>query len=267
MPRVTTTIFTLNRILTRLGAVVAILFLGFLVDNVISSHMGARNTLRAVPGSSQPISGDLAVSVRDVAGLVYFTESPYIQVRFIEAQGRIWRGTLLIDSGIRPGDYQLQVRVAGEAGQEGIRPFHIMVFTDKEQLQASYPSPTRRLTGIAPIWLALGSLPLVIGALAGSFYLSTRQEEYLSRNGIMPIVRMAKQKKAWEIQFALGRRHGIQVGDTVALLNDRFDETGHLRVEQVDDLKSSATLPLTAKIAPSWWIVRNSGRPDRAVET
>ena len=251
------TIFGLNRLVTRIGAAVAVLFLFFLVDNFVTGHFSGRNVLRALPGTSQPISGELTLSVSDASGLVYSAESRYLALEIEEARGRLWRGRLMADPAIRPGEYFLKVWVSGQEAPEKIRPSRILIFAEQKQLRASYPSLTRRLTGIAPMWMALFSLPLVIAALAGSFFLSSRQEIILERNGIVPILRMISRKQGWEIHFPLGARHGVAPADELILMNERFEASGTIKVEDVDEDFGKATVPFNAKIAPSWWVVRN----------
>ncbi len=256
MPRIST-IFALTRIFTRLGAAIALLFIFFLADNFISSHFTPRNVFRALPGTAQPISGELPVSVVDDSGLVYSADNRYLAVEFEEARGRLWRGRLKVDPAIQPGDYRLRVWVPGNEAADKTPSLRVMVFEHPKQLRASYPSLTRRMTGIAPMWMALLCLPVVVGALAGSYILSSRQEIYLERKGIVPIVRMLSRKNGWEIHFPLGGSHGVAAADELALVNDRFEVVGRIVVDRVDEDFGTATVPFNASIAPSWWIVRD----------
>jgi hypothetical protein len=251
-------LLTLNRILSRAGAAVAVLFLFFLADNFISGRMSPSNVLRTIPGNTQPISGDLITSVTDTNGLAFSTDNPHLSIEFAEARGKLWRGALKADANARPGDYQMRVWVSGKETPDKVEPFRILVFADQKRLQTGDPSLTRRFIGISPLWMVLVSLFLVSAALAGSFYLSMRHEGYLARNGIVPIMSMTKRKQGWEIQFALGSSQGVAQGDELIFLNDRFKPSGRFKVDQLDQHHSTATIPFDVEIAPSWWVVKNT---------
>jgi hypothetical protein len=257
-----TLIFTLNKIIQRAGTGIAVLFLFFLADSFIFSHFSDKNILRVLPDSSQPINGELTVSVSGPEALAFISDSDRIAITFLEARGRLWRGTMAVDRAIQPGDYALRVVVTDYRDPEkekNIRPFRVQVFSDRKQLLAGYPSPTMRFTGVAPLWMALACLPLVVGALAGSYYLSTQQEKRLKTAGIVPIVRMARKKGEWEVFFPLGSRHGVSSSDEFQLLSETFHPMGRIAVQRVEPDESMALVPLTEKISPACWIARISG--------
>ena len=132
----------------------------------------------------------------------------------------------------RPGHYTFQVLPVARAEKEP-PPYQVWVFENDKALKATYKSFVRRIFGFGPIWMVFMTLPLVAASLGGSYYLSSRQEDHLAENGIVPIIRMARCKHGWEVDFALGSRDGLSARDELLVLNSHFEKAGRITVDQV----------------------------------
>jgi hypothetical protein len=246
----------LSHLFSRIAPVAAVLFLLFLADIFISSYRESKMPYRALPGSSQAVSGDLAFPASSLAKISYTASSPHIRLEITAAQGKLWRGRLHVDAGAPPGEYTWQVFPGRTPPPQAPPPYRILVFPDEAQLNASYLSLCRRYLGIAPIWLALVAFFLVIAGLAGSFLLSSHREHQLASKDIVPIAKMARTKQGWEIHFALGLRHGIRLHDTLLLLDAGFAPAGRITVERVEADHSCAMVPFDRTIAPDYWLAK-----------
>jgi hypothetical protein len=225
-----------RRLVSRFGAAVGIIFLLSVIDTFVSGHLQPKNVLQVLVGTHQAVSGDLSTPVREAAEVRYFTKAPVFRLQVVEAKGRVWRGILEAPLGATPGSYDLQVFSAFESTPEKSAPLKVMIFDSEQALRASYLSITRKLLGIAPWWISISSLPLLIAALIISFRISTLQEVRLMRQGLVPIIKMARRKDHWEITAeiaGLASRSKITVGDTLDLVDPEFHKMADMVVEKV----------------------------------
>lgn len=246
----------LSRLFSRIAPAAAIVFLCVMVDIFVSSYLESKRFFRALPGTSQAISGELADPAHSLTDLSYVVPSSRIQLFFTAAQGKLWRGRLDVGPDAQPGEYDLQVFMGRTPPNEPLTFYRLQVFSGQQELNASYKSLTRRYLGLAPLWIALAAAVLVIAGLAASFHLSSRQERQLASQDIVPIAKMARTKQGWEIHFALGRRHGIHPRDTLLLLDARFTPAGRIIVDRVEADYSIALVPLNTAIAPTYWLAK-----------
>ncbi len=246
----------LSRLLSRIAPVAAIVFLCAMADIFVSGYLESKRFFRALPGTSQAISGELADPAHSLADLSYAAPSSRIQLFFTATQGKLWRGRLEIGAAAQPGEYDLQVFMGRSPPDDPLTFYRLQVFSGQRELNASFKSLTRRYFGLAPLWLALAASILVVAGLAASYCLSSRQEQQLASQDIVPIAKMARTKQGWEIHFALGRRHGIHPRDTLLLLDARFTPAGRIIVDRVEADHSIAMVPLGTAIAPTYWLAK-----------
>jgi hypothetical protein len=246
----------IGRLLRRLAPAAAVVFLLVMADIFFSGYLESKLLFRTLPGKSQAINGELEYPAHALANLSYVVSTSRIQLFFTATQGKLWYGRLEVGADAQPGEYALQVFVGRTAPNDPLAVYRVHVYHDQQQLNASYKSLIRRYAGLAPAWIALAASILVIAGLAASYYLSTRKEQQLASQDIVPIAKMARTKQGWEIHFALGRRHGIRSQDTLLLLDARFTPAGHIIVDHADDDYSTAVVPLNATIAPTYWLAK-----------
>jgi hypothetical protein len=245
-----------SRLSSRTAPVAAVVFLLVMADIFVSGYRESKLLFRALPGTSQAISGELAYPAHTLNDLSYVVPSSRLQLFFTVTQGKLWHGRLEVGPDAQPGEYALQVFVGRTAPDDTLPVYRVQVFPDQRQLNASYKSLVRHYLGLAPLWIALVASILVIAGLAASYYLSARQEQQLAGQDIVPIAKMARTKQGWEIHFALGRRHGIRPQDTLLLLDAQFTPAGRITVDRVEAEHSTALVPLNATIAPTYWLAK-----------
>lgn len=249
-------LFNLSRLASRLTPAAAMIFLLVLVDVFVSGYLESKMLFRALPGESVAVSGELDYPAGALAKLSYRVPSSHIHLYFTATQGKLWRGRLEVGADARPGEYPVQVYVGTTSVPSDLPVYRVQVFADQSHLNASYKSLTRRFLGLRPLWIVLSASILVIGGLAGSYYLSSCQEQQLASQDIVPIVKMARTRQGWEIHFALGRHHGIRPQDSLLLLDPGFNPAGRIIVDRVDADHSMALVPLTTTIAPTYWLAK-----------
>lgn len=249
-------ILPLCRLFSRIAPVAAVMFALFIADIFASGYLEPKLLFRALPGTSQAISGELAYPAYNLANLSYVVSPDRVQVFFTATQGKLWHGRLQVGRDTPPGEYLLQVFVGRTPPRDALPRYRIQIFADKAHLDASYMSLTRRYMGVNPLWLALATFVLVISGLAGSYLLSSYREQQLAGQDIVPIAKMARTKKGWEIHFALGLHQGIRPQDTLLLLDAGFAPVGRIIVDKVESDHSSALVPFNRTIAPDYWLAK-----------
>jgi hypothetical protein len=249
-------LYQTSRLLVRATPFAAIVFLLSIADIFVSGYLDSKWYYRALPSSSQAVSGELPYPVEVVENLAYAADSPQMRLLFTATQGRLWRGRLEVGPDAGPGGHTIKVFDGRRAPPDNLPPIEVQVFADRAKLNASYNSLARRCLGIAPLWIALTAFALTIAGLASSYRLSSFQEQQLAGQDIVPIARMARTKHGWEIHFALGRIQGIRPRDNLLLLDARFVPVGRIAVDRVEAHHGSALVPLNMTIAPNYWLAK-----------
>lgn len=224
------------------------------MDTFVSGFLEPKNTFRALRGTRQLVTGKLQWPVESIKEITYSPDSPVVRLVFLESKGRIWRGRLEVDSGAAAGDYSLTVFPKHTLPDRDTPVYKVRVFSDKESYRGSFKSMVRKYFGIAPWWLSVCTLPLVIACLALSYYLSGKEELWLAKEGIGEIYKLVRRKNEWEITFGLGENQGIKLGDRLLLLNEKMEIAGEVIVTAVGPEESQASLERSEKIAPNYLI-------------
>jgi hypothetical protein len=262
--------------LQKFSVAVFVVMLLSMLDTCILAWSTPRNKIRAVAGETKNVTGKLADPVDPNLLKVHFkTEEaqpaqnpadeilayqprrPEFQIRFVQAQGRMWRGILKVEPTAAPGNYPIRVFQRDRDPGEDSPELTVQIFSDEGSYRKSFISLSKRFLGLEPWWITLFLLP--VGGLC--IYLVMRQtaeaETRLQSIGVGPIYRLAKGKDQWDIMFGLGSKHGVRPGDRLQILNANRQIKGSLEVLEVGPESSTAVLDLNADIAPDDLIARN----------
>ncbi len=262
--------------LQKISLVVFILMLSSMLDTCTLAWSTPRNKIKAVAGETRSISGKLVdpvdpklLTVRFKtdetrpaqhpvdAILTYEPRYREFQIRFLEAQGRMWRAVISVEPNAAGGEYPIRVFQRDRNPGVDTPQLTVQIFFDKHSYRRSFLSLSKRFLGLEPWWITLILLP--VGCVC--VYLVMRQtaeeETRLQSIGVGPIYKLAKSKSHWDIIFGLGSRHGIRPGDRLQIINPKREIKGYLEVIEVGPESSTAILDLNADIAPHDLIVRN----------
>jgi len=239
---------------SRSGTIIGVIFLFSILDTFVSGHLESKNTFRALRGTKQLVTGKLQRPVESIIEITYSSDNPAIHLVFLECKGRIWRGRLEVYSGAAEGEYSLTVFPKRTLPDKDTPVYKVRIFRDNDRYRESFQSFSRRYFGVAPWWISIGTLPLVLLCLALSHYFSGKTEALLVKHGIGPIYKLVRRKNEWEITFGLGENHGVSLGDRLLLLDDKMESAGEVVVTAVGAEESQASLDLSQKIAPTYLI-------------
>lgn len=260
----------------RLSKLLLVLLALFLADAAVELWVDGRGPIKALPGGSYEVSGTL--NGVDERGLLYRNpvddnedatpqeqiravaraelDGPGLSFTFADLKGKLWRGTLHVEDGARPGTYVLYVLPA--AAPEGSQPpaARVTVFTDPAALRASYQCLSRRFLGVSPFVPVGLILILACYGLVRSFIEAGKREARLQAQGLGTIYKLAKSKAGWDMMFGLGERHGVKPGDRLLLLDSGYRTVGEVVVVAVGPETSEARLKPDSTIRPDFLVAR-----------
>lgn len=247
-----------SKVVGLIGVLVFVVFVLSILDTFLAGYLEPKATFRAFPGTSQFVNGDVQWPVEGIAELTYHSDTPLVQVTFLRARGRLWWGNLEVDPAAREGEASLMVFPKHTVPDGDTPRLRVLIFTDEATYRASFKSFTRRFLGIPSWWIAAATLPLIAFCLVISYYLTGKREAALAIEGIVPVLKLSRRGKEWEITCGLGRKHGIKMGDRLALLNDRLKPIGEVVVIRVEADESKACLDASQKIGPHSFVAKTN---------
>lgn len=245
-------------------------------DAFVGALLTPRKLFRVVAGEPQPVSGKLeghllptvsgnramSSSVTDPESLgrmlAYGPRHPGIRLRFVESKGRLWRGWLEVDAAAPTGDYPLFVFQPGRPPGPETRPWTVRVFPDAAAYRKSFPSLTKRWTGVDPWWAALVLLPVAAVCFVAAFRKTEAEDRRLMEKGIGPIYLLTLREDQWEIVFGLASGHGLHAGDTVVLLDASMRPLQELKVGRVETDHAYAYAPAGTPATHDGYVLRKS---------
>jgi hypothetical protein len=262
--------------LQKFSVALFVLMLLSMLDTCILAWSTPRNRIKAVAGETKSVTGKLVDPVDPNLLKVHFktdetqpAQNPVdeiltyeprhreFHIRFVQAQGRMWRAILTVEPTAAAGSYPIRVFQRDGDHSENIPQLTVQIFSDEHGYLKSFLSLSKRYLGLEPWWITLFLLP--VGGLC--VYLVMRQtaeeDTRLQSIGVGPIYKLAKGKKHWDIMFGLGSKHGIRPGDRLQILNPKRQIKGYLEVIEVGPESSTAILDLNVDIAPDDLIARN----------
>jgi hypothetical protein len=247
-----------SKVVGFIGALVSVIFIISILDTFLSGYLEPKATFRAFPGTSQFVNGDLQWPVEGIADLTYHSDTPMVKVALLRARGRLWWGNLEVDPAAREGEVAVMVFPKHTVPDSDTPRLRLLIFKDEAGYRASFKSFIRRLLGIPSWWLAAATLLLMACTLGLSYYLTGKREAALAVKGIVPVLKLVRRGKEWEITCGLGRNHGIKMGDRLPLLNDTLEPIGEVVVIHVEAEESKASLDASLKLGPNSFVAKTN---------
>lgn len=247
-------LWPLRRLISRCGAVIGVIFLVSAMDTFVSGHLDPKNMIRVVAGTRQPVSGDLNQPVRRISDMQYRLDMPGAELMVEEVKGRFWRGTLTVPPALPEGVYTFKTFGGKISDRADEAVYRITVFASISAMNASTPSLFRRTLGIAPWWISAGALPLLMVSLALSFHLTTRRESLLAKQGLAPILKLARRKDHWELAAALAQAHRVAAGHCLEVVDRNLQPVAQLMVTRIEDGQMLGRMDLSASITPDGFV-------------
>jgi len=242
------------------GAFCCVIFLLAALDGLSAQFRQPSNVFQLLPGESVKINGSLGERIEGVQELEYFGSSDLIRLSFDAVHsgfwlgGQMWRGELTVDPGTKPGDYGLSVTQRGKEAQKPSSVFVIKIHEDYQALRGSSKSFIRRYLDASPWWIFGLFFPLACLVFAVVYCLSQKEAHLLALAGKAEIYRVARGETAYEIDFGMGTRHGIQPGMRLTVINERGVPVGSAEVQKASEADSSATTDLGCPVKPGYLV-------------
>jgi hypothetical protein len=243
-------------------ALLCAFFLLAALDGIISHFRQPANLVELLPGASADINGSVAGNLASVQELDYVSNSGLIQVSFEAVHagfwmgGQMWRGKLMVSPEIEPGEYALSVDRKGHAGTKPASVFRVKIYPDRETLRKNSPSFARRFLDLSPWWIFAAFLPAALLAFVAVYMLSHKRDEIMAMEGKAEIYYINQSPGEYEVSFGLGRKHGIQEGDRLVVLDEHGRPVGKVEVRDVMDADSTAIAGLDCPIKRGYAISR-----------
>jgi hypothetical protein len=222
---------------SKIGAAFCVLALLTLVDGLLVHFREPANLVKVLPPASVQINGELTDEAHRVEELTFTSTSEQLQVIFEAIHkgyflgGDMWRGRLVVNPGILPGEYHLSVMPKQSTSSRPAPSFRIVVFPDALSLQKSSTSMVRRHLGISPFQVAAGCLPGILLAFGAVYLLSGKRETLMAATGKAEIYRVIRGESGLEIHFGLGTAQGMSPGARVAIYDEAGQQVGTGTVE------------------------------------
>lgn len=241
------------KLVGRAGLIASLFFLFAMVDNFVAGHREPKNVFRALSGTEQAVNGNVSSGrLKEKEDVVFLADSAGMRLEFQEAKGRLWRGTLRVSSTMKPGEYSFVVLPKGERPTKESPKYKVQVFADRDSYRRSFKSLFYRYTGVSPLWIALGTIPLLALTFGLSYYLSGRREHLLAQQGKAEIFQSIKKAENWEISFELGQKHGVNTGDQVLVYSCEGTMLGKAEVKEAFKAYAVAILPGLPEAKPRY---------------
>jgi len=245
----------MRKILNRLGALLGMLFLLSVVDTVFSGYMEPNELCRIFPGMTEFVSGKVSADrIPSIEDLKIVADSPLITVEFVEAKGRIWRGKLHVAPAMQAGSYHFKTLLRWEKPVEEESEYRVLVFTDKAAYDRSFHSVFRKYLGISPWMITAVTFPLLLICLLVAFRLSSQSEAFLNREGLASVFKVTKRKDGCEVSFGLGSKDGIQVGDSLWIMDKSYQQVGQVKVTKLATDYATGEIDPSIKVTPDFLV-------------
>ncbi|MCK9376249.1 MAG: hypothetical protein M0P73_08870 [Syntrophobacterales bacterium] len=247
---------------SKIGAAFCVIALLALVDGLQVHFREPANVVKVLAGELIDLNGELTDEADSIKELTFVSNSDQLKVVFEAIHkgyflgGDMWRGRLLVGSGIAPGEYSLTVLPKRTVSPRKAPAFRIIVFPDALSLQKSSSSQIRRLFGMSAFKAAAGCLPGILLAFGAVFLLSGKRERLMAASGKAEIYRVTRAEGGAEIRFALGTAQGISPGIRVFIYNAGGQQVGIATVEESSPAASVAQVTTDQEIKVGYLVAR-----------
>ena len=247
----------MRKILSRVGAVVGILFLVSVLDTVFAGYMEPKALCRIFPGKTEFVSGKISADrIPALKDLTFIADSPLIAVDYVEAKGRMWRGKVHVPPSIEAGTYHFKTLLRWQEPSEEESQYTVMVFRDEAAYLGSFHSIFRKYLGIRPWFVTAVTFPLLLICLLISFRMSSHREAMLNQKGLATVFKVTRRKEGNEVSFGFGQKDGIEVGDSLMVVDNNKEPIGKAKVIKVGADYATAEVEPGLKVKPNYLVGR-----------
>lgn len=249
-----------RKLLGKLAALFIVLVLVSLLDSCFARFRQPINVMNVLPGTSMKINGPLDEKVKGVKELTYMSSSDVIQLSLDRVYsgfwfgGVEWSGLLTVSSHAQPGEYRLIVTPKVRTSQKPPVMFLINVHQDNISLRQSSKSFITRHFGISPWWVMALFFSLTVLASLNVFLLSKKIEKLMAKGGQAEVYWMRAGVAGIEVAFGLGKKHGVQPGSRLTLLNEKGKPVGTVVAHTVTETDSVATAGYDSSVRPGYFV-------------
>jgi len=241
----------MNKIISRVGAVLGILFLVSVLDTVFAGYMEPNELCRIFPGKTEFVSGKISADrIPALKDLTFVADSPLISVDYVEGRGRMWRGKVHVAPSVQAGTYHFKTLLRWQKPSEEESQYTVMVFRDEAAYRDSLHSIFRKYLGFPPWSITAVTFPLLVVCLLLSFKLSSQREARLNQKGLATVFKVTRRKEGCEVNFGFGEKDGIQVGDSLMVVDKSRQPIGRVQVTKVGADYATAEVDLDLKVRP-----------------
>ncbi len=237
-------------------ALCGIFFFAAAFDAIISQTRQPLNLIELTPGTSEKINFHLKDKTDSTEVFSYKSDSELIRVSFDSVHKGFWlgglmcQGTLSSANPIAPGDYQISIHIKGSNAP--IHGFKVRVYRDMREYRNHSKSFIFRYVGISPWWAMIVCAALFLLSGISVFYLSRKREILMASSGVAEIYQVSRKDVGCEISFAMGKKHGIDVGTTLRVCDDKGDRIVNATVISVSDEDASAEINTQIYVRPGY---------------
>lgn len=237
-------------------ALCGILFFAAAFDAIISQTRQPVNLIELTPGASEKINFHLKDKTDSAEVFSYKSDSEFLRASFDSVHKGFWlgglmcQGTLSSASSVIPGDYQLSIHIKGSNAP--IHGFKVRVYRDMREYRDNSRSFIFRYVGISPWWAMIVCIGLVLLSGISVFYLSRKREMLMVLSGMAEIYQISRKDVGCEITFAMGKKHGIDVGTKLTVYDDRDNRIVNASVISVFEEDASAEINTQIYVRPGY---------------
>jgi hypothetical protein len=234
----------------RVGAVFCILIAIVLVDSLISRFIYEFNVFYTRVGGQYDLTGGMPEKSEKMEDLVAETDSPQVVLEFTEVfsgfwlGNTMWRGKVRVSENAQPGEYVIKVHDARDSKTNPALVFLAKVYPDALSLRKSHGPYLERYYGITAGWAASILFPGLAIIMLFNYGVSSRLEGALADTGQAEVYMIKRVPEGIHIAFSLGKRHGLESGEHLDILNLQGSAVGEallLTPGETDSIAAAVT--------------------------